>query len=244
MQMERVRGIIRRRLLVNFRVDPAVISRLLPAPFRPKLHAGSAVAGICLIRLEEVRPLWAPRLLGVSSENAAHRIAIEWDDEHGAHEGVFIPRRDTGSVLNHFAGGRLFAGEHNRAEFQVADDRERVSLEMLSADGRVTVKVVGQQSASLPATSMFDSLQQASNFFEPGSVGYSVTRAGLRLDKVALKTEHWSVAPLAIEHVSSSFFSDATVFPEGSAAFDCALVMRDVAHEWHAGPPMSLHSAG
>ena len=27
-------GVIRRRLLVNFRIDPAVVQRLLPAPFR------------------------------------------------------------------------------------------------------------------------------------------------------------------------------------------------------------------
>ena len=46
----KIHGIIRRRLLVNFRVEPAVIQRLLPARFRPKVHAGHAVAGICLIR--------------------------------------------------------------------------------------------------------------------------------------------------------------------------------------------------
>jgi len=37
-----------RRLLVNYRVDPDVAATLLPAPLRPKLVNGWAVAGICL----------------------------------------------------------------------------------------------------------------------------------------------------------------------------------------------------
>lgn len=86
--------------------------QLLPAPFRPKLHGGYAIAGICLIRLEEIRPEWMPGNLGLSSENAAHRIAVEWEDEGGSlREGVYVPRRDTGSVMNHWAGGRLSAGD-------------------------------------------------------------------------------------------------------------------------------------
>jgi hypothetical protein len=42
----------------------------------------------------------------------------------------------------------------------------------------------------------------------------------------------WRVEPLAVEHVESSWFEDAARFPAGSVAFDSALLMRDVAHEW------------
>jgi hypothetical protein len=41
------------------------------------------------------------------------------------------------------------------------------------------------------------------------------------------------VEPLQVDEVHSSYFSDETRFPEGSVAFDCALVMRNVGHEWH-----------
>lgn len=112
MRLPNVHGLIKRRLLVNFRVAPAVIQRQLPAPFQPKLHDGHAIAGICLIRLEEIRPNHVPRFLGLASENAAHRIAVVWKDRTGSHEGVYIPRRDTGSIVSHLAGGRLFPGEH------------------------------------------------------------------------------------------------------------------------------------
>ncbi len=91
---------------MNFRIEPDVIQKQLPSRFRPKLHDGKTIAGICLIRLEQIRPKGMPFFLGISSENAAHRIAVEWEDEAGAmKEGVFIPRRDTGSRLNALAGG-------------------------------------------------------------------------------------------------------------------------------------------
>src|SRR3954469_16093375 len=108
MRMPNIQGVIRRRLLVNFRVDPIVIQRQLPAPFRPKLQAGYAVAGVCLIRLEHIRPKHVPAAFGIHSENAAHRIAVTWEEGGVTREGVYIPRRDTSSLINRLAGGRLF----------------------------------------------------------------------------------------------------------------------------------------
>lgn len=233
-----VHGIIRRRLLVNFRVEPEVIQRHLPAPFRPKLHDGHAIAGICLIRLEGIRPKRVPRLLGITSENAAHRIAVVWEDGGKTREGVYIPRRDTSSLLNHLAGGRVFPGEHHRARFQVTDDGDRIELHMQAADGNVQVDVAGHVAAELPPASVFRSVSAASSFFEPGSLGYSATASGHRLDGIVLRTHSWAVTPLAIERVHSSYFSEESLFPAGSVTFDCALLMRDIAHEWQAADDM------
>ena len=79
MRIPTVTGIIRRRLLINFRVEPEVIERLLPSPLEPKLHEGFAIAGLCLIRLEQVRPKGLPAIVGLASESAAHRIAVTMD---------------------------------------------------------------------------------------------------------------------------------------------------------------------
>jgi len=238
MHFPKVHGTIKRRLLINYRVDPAVISRHLPAPFRPKLHDHSAIAGICLIRLEGIRPRRFPAAVGLSSENAAHRIAVVWDDDAGSHEGVYIPRRDTGSLVNHLAGGRLFPGEHRRARFQVTEDAQRIALHMRSADGEVEVDVVARADAQLPSTSHFATVGEASAFFESGGIGYSATKAGNRLDGVVLKTDSWQVEPLAVERAYSSYFEDRTRFPAGSVVFDCGLVMRNIAHDWEAAGDM------
>ena len=238
MRLPKVHGVIRRRLLVNYRLDSAVAQRQLPGAFRPKLHDGYAIAGICLIRLEQIRPKRFPSLLGISSENAAHRFAVTWDDESGSHEGVYIPRRDSDSLLNHLAGGRLFPGEHQRASFTVTDDGTHVDLAMHSADGAVDVSVRGATSTQLPADSIFDSIETASSFFEGGSLGYSATRDGHKLDGIVLRTKTWRVEPLQVDAVASSYFADESRFPRGSATFDCALIMRNIEHDWESAAEM------
>lgn len=146
-----MQGLIRRRILVNFRVAPEIMQRQLPAKFRPKLHAGAAIAGICLIRREQIRPKYLPAFLGHHSENAAHRIALRWEDDQGVmREGVFMPRRDTSSRLNHLAGGRLFPGEHHHADFTVTDVGGRIDLKMQARDDAVRVEVQGCASEHQP----------------------------------------------------------------------------------------------
>src|SRR6266481_1051775 len=105
MRIPVIRGIIDRRILVNFRVDPKVLEKLLPPPFRPKLVNGAGMAGVCLIRLHHLRPRYIPKALGIASENAAHRIAVEWEQDGESREGVLIPRRDTSSHFNTLVGG-------------------------------------------------------------------------------------------------------------------------------------------
>jgi hypothetical protein len=75
-------------------------------------------------------------------------------------------------------------------------------------------------------------------------VGYSARRRDGELDGLELATPVWEVEPLAVEHVHSSYFADERLFPPGSVAFDCALLMRDLEHEWHALPPLVRKQLG
>jgi len=240
MKIPTLSGTIKRRILVNFRADPETVQQLLPEGFRAKLHRGKAIAGICLIRLEHIRPKMAPEFLGLSSENAAHRIAVEWDENGETREGVYIPRRDTDSTLNSLAGGTLFPGEHNRADFTVNETGERIDFSMKSRDEEVKVEFNGTYADDLPKDSIFEKLEDSSEFFRGGALGYSVTRGQKHLDGITLETKEWKVRPLDVEHVVSTYYGDKSVFPEGTIEFDHALIMQDVEHEWHAAPDYSL----
>src|SRR5580704_15447070 len=152
MKLPVLEGIIRRRILANFSADPGVVARILPAPLRPKLAGDRAVVGICLIRLEQIRPRHVPAALGISSENAAHRFAVTWTDAEGrAREGVYIPRRDTDSMMNHLAG------ERHHAEFTVHDDGVAIDLAMRAKDGKASVSVHGASTDGF-TSSLFSSL--------------------------------------------------------------------------------------
>lgn len=171
-------GTIERRLLVNYRIDAAVLSRVLPVPFRPGLVGGYGIAGICMIRLK-----------------------------------------------------------HLRARFQVAerDGRYRDGLESL--DGSVRVALTAQISDELPTGSVFGSLEEASHFFRSAPLGYSATVRGDWVEALELVCGRWSLEPLEVERVESSFFENDDVFPSGSVAFDSAFLMRDIPASWRPREP-------
>lgn len=241
MKLPTLQGIIKRRILVNYRAEPEVIQKILPRQFRPKLHSGRAIAGICLIRLEHIRPKYAPEFVGISSENAAHRIAVLWENENGeTKEGVYIPRRDTDSFINHVAGGTLFPGEHNAADFSVTESENEIDFVMRSKDAAIKVKFSGEITEDLPEDSIFSSLAEASEFFKKGSLGYSVNKDGKELDGMSLQIENWKVEALNLHSVESNYYDNKTIFPKDSIEFDHALVMRNIAHEWHSARGFEL----
>ena len=238
MKLPVIAGVIDRRILVNYQVDPEVLARILPAPFRPKLVRGTGLAGICLIRLKGVRPRGLPAWVGISSENAAHRTSIEWDDAGVTHEGVFVRRRDTDSRLNTLAGGRIFPGVHHHGRFDVLENAEQLRVAFRSDDAAVLVSVDARPSDRVPATSVFRSLDEASAFFQAGSLGYSVSQDEGCFQGLELRCPVWHMTPLEMAAVQSSYFADKTIFPRGSVRYDSAFVMRDVQHEWHARPDL------
>ncbi|MEI7031478.1 DUF2071 domain-containing protein [Streptomyces pratensis] len=234
----RLSSVIERRLLVNYRVDPHVAAAQLPAPLRPHLVRGHAVAGICLLRISGVRPGWVPAAAGLSSENAAHRLSVEWDGPGGVESGVYIPRRDTASRITAFAGGRVYPGEHGRADFTVREEAGAVRVAFTTRDGAVEADATVEDADALRGSELFTDLAEASEFFRLGARGLSPRAGDGGLDVLELSTDAWKVTAGRPRAVRSSFFEDPDRFPPGSAVLDSALVMRDVPAHWSPGAPL------
>jgi len=229
MKIPRIKGTIDRRILINYQVDKTTLENYLPSPFRPKLVKGKGIVGICLIRLKEVRPKGLPPQLGISSENGAHRIAVEWTENGETKEGVYIPRRDTSSRMNALAGGTVFPGVHHLANFKVHESNGQYEVGFVS-DDETSLSITARKTETWNAESVFENLDCVSDFFEQGSVGYSPD--GHDFEGMELRAYSWKVSLLDVESVHSGFFEDRNLFPEGSITFDNALLMTDIEHEW------------
>lgn len=242
--LPKLEGIIARRILLNWWLEPEVARRLVPPPFEPAIVNGFAVGGICLIRLEQVRPAGMPAALGIASENMAHRIAVRYPGADGPSsadgglrmnwkDGVYILRRDTGSLVNTLLGGRVFPGVHYDAEFQISEKESALSLHVLSNDGSTDVRLRALTGVPWKWSLLFPRLADASAFFERGSRGFSCRLDGGGVEGVELRQQHWEMSPLAVEEVHSAFFDNEKRFPRGSAGFDSAVIMRGIPHTWH-----------
>lgn len=239
MKIPTISGTIACRILLNYRVEPSAIVQILPENFRPKLISGFAIAGICMIRLEKIRPDGMPSFIGQWSENSAHRIAVEWDEGDEVKEGVFVPRRDTNSPLTALAGGRIFPGMHHLSRFTISDSDSHISIRVDSRDSEhPLIDARFHEIDKIPGDSIFPSLEESSRFFENGCIGYSSRTDSCLLDGLWLEIDEWQVTPLHIEHARSAYFDDQTLFPPGTIEIDHALLMRDIPHKWHSEKPM------
>jgi hypothetical protein len=224
---------VERRLLVNWRADPDVVAPLLPAPFRPQLVDGSAVIGICFVRLGHLRPRGLPAGFGLRSESAAHRIAVERDTSDGVESSVYVLRRVTTSRLAVVAGGRLFPGVHSFGRFDVRETTDRLDISFTTSDGRHDASVSAQLTHALDSR-LFASMGEISTFFGRASVGWSPSRTTDALEGVELASEGWSMMPAMLQDARSAYFDDPQRFPPGSTELDSAVLMRDLPVSWRA----------
>jgi hypothetical protein len=235
-QLPVIQGELDRRILLNYRFDPASLAALVPAPFAPRIHKGFGIGGVCMIRFRDLRPRWLPRVTGVDSENAAHRIAVEWTQGGERAEGVFIPQRDTASAFNHWAGGKVFPGVFQRSEFDVRESNGRYHVEISRPGEDPHVVFDGEDAAQFGDGSVFETLDEASEFFAKGAVGYSASGDRTHFQGMELRLLEWHIRPLRIHHAFVRLYEDGRSVRKGAAELDSAMVMLRLKHEWHRIP--------
>lgn len=232
MELPVLDGIIERRILINYRAKPEVIKALLPSPLDPLIVNGYASAGICLLRLKNIGVKHSPSFMRITSENAAHRFLVKFHDGHKEVRGVYIPRRDTDSMLNVALAGRIFSWLHYFASFEVREANGSYSVKMRSKVDSSSLQVEAHLTDAFPKDSMFESIEHASGCFKSCRVGVSPSAKPGRFKKIELKTKTWAVKPLQVRCLKSSYFEDQTLFPAGALQFDNALLMEGIEHEW------------
>lgn len=171
------------------------------------------------------RAKFAPQI-GWGAENAAHRIAVYWEDAHGTHQGVYVPQRRGASWLAIAAGGRISPGVHEYGRFEGSKSESRICIAVTprNTTGIADVAVTGTF-----ASDLFPTIADASRFVQAGAIGWSPTRNGLGQQGLHLTTDSWRVDAGEVLEVQSSFFD---ALRPGSAPLDSMLVMREVPITW------------
>jgi len=226
-----IRGVVDRRILINYRVPTDSLQTVLPEPFRPReTEDGMGLGSVCIMRLKNERPRLVPSMFGTSFETVTHRISVEHEDGDDIRESVYVPRRDTSSRIGTLAVKRLMPGECENAEFETDEKRDRHHVRVNCDTEFVRASV--EEGGRIPEDSVFDSVDEASSFFLDACVRYS--RSGSQHDAVEFQPYDWNMSPLRPLKLRSSYFERF----EGSE-FDSAFLMNNIKHEWHRRKPIA-----
>lgn len=107
-------------LSLNYAVDPAVLSRVLPAPLEPELHRGTAWVQVLMSSLREMRPQGLAGLAGFNFYQVSYRAAVHYRNARGhSRRGGYFVRSETNDALMRRIGNTL--AEFKFHEFGEAD---------------------------------------------------------------------------------------------------------------------------
>lgn len=235
MRMPGLHGTIARRLLIDHLVDPSLARTLVPEPFDLRLVEDRAVLGMCLIRIDELRPNGVPRVLGSTIEAVAHRISVTTPGPDGPVHGVYVPRRDTTSLPAVALGGRLFPGVHGRAAIAASD----ASASGSPAGDTITVRARCADECDIDvavgtAVEPDDRSQQLSDLHRSELVAWSPRRNGGAHDVAIMTCHRWVTTPVSVDRASSSWLADLPGL-DGNLHGPSALLMRGIAVTWETG---------
>lgn len=221
-----VRGIIKRRILVNYSVEIGSLDEVLPEPFegREVGGLGKGIGTVSFARIENARPRLAPKSAGVSFESAAHRVSAVRKTEGGTENCVYVPRRDVSSRVCATLGESLLTTELDCADFRVAENDGFCRVRVDCGDEFAGVEVRETERDEVRDDSVFGSLVSASRFFCESGVEYSPS--GERYDGVELCPREWEMEPVEVGGAQSSFFEGI------GGELDSAYTMGGIEHEW------------
>jgi hypothetical protein len=221
-----VRGVIERRILVNYRLDVGALDAVLPEPFRGREvgESGKGIGSVCLMKVGDARLRFAPSAVGLSVETVTHRVSAERRKNGETENCVYVPRREVSSRFCAAVGERLLPAELNQADFRVVERDGVWRIRVDCGDEYAAVEVHDTDRDEMEEGSVFESVESASEFFCEAGMRYSPS--GDRYEGVELCPREWGMKPVDVTELRSSFFEKLGAEP------DSAFRMEGIEHEW------------
>lgn len=239
MKRSTVKGLIDWKILINYKVELSVLQQYLPKPFFPRSIRGFGLVGIAVTKQKGVRSIGRPAPLGLNAMLVEHQAAVTWEDGGRLRHGLYIPRRDTSSLLQLMMGDRLSGGLHHLARIRarIRQDRYVVSMRGMNQEG-VRAKLMAKLTDRFPMGSVMKELETAVSFFESGKVAYSPLYKHSIFEGVEWNAQDFSIQPLRVERLEGNYWEEIAGFPKKSIFFDHAILIQGAPYQWNHMPEL------
>jgi hypothetical protein len=162
------------RFVVNFRADPRRLRSLVPAPLLLDEHAGDGIVSACVLSIERMGVVGAPRLLRFSTLEILYRVAVRVPRSDGSELRSFLTLRSEVSAWAMAALGRRWSHFRPRlAAMRALRGETSIHLACRDRDGHISaLHAPLERHIEPPPTSRFGSLAAAVDFVlgVPGAV--------------------------------------------------------------------------
>jgi len=226
-------------LSINYRVDPAALAPLLPAPLEPEVHKGHGWVQVLMSSLRDMRPPGIPSLFGTCFYQVSYRAAVRYRDAFGAwRRGGYFVRSETNHPVMRAVGNAL--AEFKFHDFGAADmvmlrDGDRLTVgvdpEPGFPDGRLVSVVDTRPLASPPAGSCWSSLGELHEPLVECYDALGVDTAEGHLYILTIDRDPWNARFVAPANLYCEYF-DTGPLGRGASALDSVLHLEECRYRW------------
>jgi uncharacterized protein YqjF (DUF2071 family) len=226
-----MRTLFRRCLLVNFAVDPDELASVLPRHVEPDLLDGEAYLSVVVGRMERMRPVLVPRLLGITYDQIVYRAVVRSGDQRG----VFFLRSDADNRLMAGLGNLMSFFRFHRSQVSFTERSGNLDLDVRtttnpSGDIAATY-TVGAPRHDLPESSAFASLDEAKGWLVELFVAFHHGAGNDWIDVVRIKRGEWDVRVVDDTRAHYAFMGAGAPFTR--ARLDSVFLVGDVPYRWY-----------
>ena len=230
-------GTVVRRFLISYPVDPESLTDHLPPGAQLSLFDGKAWISACFVRMDDMRPSMAPRILGSGFYYLIHRTRARLPFPDGQlREAVLVLQPNINRRLLAMGGSVLTGVKFSvrNIQFQTTDDSWRITM----FDGRESLfDATLEQSTDGPndalSNSRFDSVQQADDFLLGVSFGGQWKRGSKSFGLLPETHDAWQTSAVRCKTHKNAFLESLTSSVEEA---DHAITMSDCPHYFGIRP--------
>jgi len=226
-------------LSINYRVDPAALAPLLPAPLEPEVHKGHGWVQVLMSSLRDMRPPGIPSLFGTCFYQVSYRAAVRYRDAVGAwRRGGYFVRSETNHPVMRAVGNAL--AEFKFHDFGAADmvmlrDGDHLTVgvdpEPGFPDGRLVSVVDTRPLASPPAGSLWSSLGELHEPLVECYDALGVDAAEGHLYILTIDRDPWNARFVAPANLYCEYF-DTGPLGRGASSLDSVLHLEECRYRW------------
>ena len=223
-----IRARLGERFIFNFRVEPDLLQRHLPAWLEPQLFDGSAVASFCILDLHDVtfRPIPGP--LGLRNINCAHRFGVL--EKESGNPAVYVDERNTDSKLGAFITSLGFPGKHPYVDARI--EKSETDWTIAVRDDAESPLFHGRvRPAAEFRSSLFASMDEFQEFLASGVRSFCPAVKASKWNVVDLHKKDSSYEPLAAEDVADRLL-EHWASEGGAIEFDSAVRTAGGTYVW------------
>jgi uncharacterized protein YqjF (DUF2071 family) len=219
-------------VLVNYAVDPAALTRLLPSHLKPETHEGRGFVSIVIAKMDKMRPAFLPRSAGITYHQVVYRAVVRC----GTERGVAFLRSDADNCIMVAAGNALTFFRFHRAEISCVAHHDTVSFSLRPSGNEAAVIDARYQISDaldeLPPSTHFPDLRTAQTFLSELYVAFGARRADGRIEVVRIERTPWHSRVVPDGGGRYEAMTSGVLFKDAEATLDSIFLVRNLSYRW------------